>query len=157
MEEWTLSPSHFLDWLLLSFTWFFFPPVIELKMVYLSISINPLVGSNLGGVLLAASRHISISPGIGRKQIWQSSLAGGSLNSASSCSSAARRLHSILWVAQCFLWPVASRYLTSIHDLHVLRLMPTPSTPQSAQQAAGADLAHPTGHVPPSSSVPFDQ
>ena len=48
-------------WLLLSFTWFFFPPDIELKMVYLSISINPLVGSNLGGVLLAASRHISIS------------------------------------------------------------------------------------------------
>ena len=41
-----------------------------------------------------------ISPGIGRKQMGQSSLAGGSLNSDSSCSSAARRLHAFLCFVQ---------------------------------------------------------
>ena len=75
-----------------------------------------------------------------QEAIGQSSLASGYLNSASSCSSAAGSLHSILWVAQCFLWHVALQYLTSIHDLHLLRLTPTPLTPQLAQQAAGADL-----------------
>ena len=40
------------------------------------------------------------STGIGRKQMGQSSLAGGSLNSASSRSSAARCLQSFLCVGQ---------------------------------------------------------
>ena len=71
--------------------------------------------------------------GIGRKQMGQSSLAGGSLNSTSSCSSAACCLHSALCVDQCFRWQSALQYLTSIHDLHVLRLTP-PSTPHSEQQ-----------------------
>ena len=81
------------------------------------------------------------------------------MNSASSCT-----LQQVVCIrsygspnASFGLWHVASQYLTTIHDSHVLRLMPTPSMPQSAQQAADADLAHPTGHVPPSSSVPFDQ
>ena len=78
------------------------------------------------------TQHINLN-GIGRKQMGQSSFAGGSLKSASSRSSAVRRLHSFLCVAQCFFWQTALQYLTLIHDLHTLRLTP-PSSPHSAQQ-----------------------
>jgi hypothetical protein len=64
----------------------------------------------------------------------QSSLAGGSLNRASSRSSAARCLHNCLCFGHCFLWQSALQYLTSIHDLHALRLTTPPSLPHSAQQ-----------------------
>lgn len=64
-----------------------------------------------------------------------SSVAGGSLNRATSCSSAACCLHSILCFVQLFFWHAVVQYLTSIHDLHVLRLtMPPSSLPHSAQQ-----------------------
>ena len=62
-----------------------------------------------------------------------SSLAGGSLNRASSRSSAARTLQIFLWVAQWFFWQIALQYLTCMHDMHALRLTP-PSLPHSAQQ-----------------------
>ena len=76
-----------------------------------------------------------IFDGIGRKQIGQSSLGGGSLNSASSRSSAALILQSCLCFGQCFFWHSALQYLTCIHDLHVFRLTPPPaSLPHSAQQ-----------------------
>ena len=64
----------------------------------------------------------------------QSSLAGGTLKRASSRSSAARCLHAGLCVGQWFAWHAAAlQYLTSMHDLHTLRLAP-PATPLSAQQ-----------------------
>jgi hypothetical protein len=72
--------------------------------------------------------------GIGRKQMRQSSFGGGSLKRASSCNSAARCLHGFLCFGQWFCWHLRLQYLTSIHDLHALRLTPSPSsTPQSAQ------------------------
>ena len=61
-------------------------------------------------------------------QIGHSSFGGGSLKRASSCSSAARFLHSFLCLGQCALWHVTSQCLTSLHGLHVLRL--SPSLPQ---------------------------
>ena len=65
----------------------------------------------------------------------QSSLAGGSLNSALSHISAARSLHSFLCFGQWFFWQLALQYLTTIHDLHALSLItPPPSPPHSAQQ-----------------------
>ena len=45
-------------------------------------------------------QHINFD-GIGMKQMGQSSFGGGSLNSASSRSSAARSLHGILCFGQC--------------------------------------------------------
>jgi len=74
--------------------------------------------------------------GIGRKQIGQSSLAGGSLNSASSRSSAARNI-CILFVR----WPVILLAVSiAIPDKHtrLARLetsAPRNATPQSAQPA----------------------
>jgi len=64
-----------------------------------------------------------------------SSFGGGSLKRASSCNSAARCLHGFLCFGQWFRWHVGLQYLTSIHDLHALRLMPSPfsSVPQLAQ------------------------
>jgi hypothetical protein len=74
----------------------------------------------------------------------QSSLAGGSLNSASSRSSTARILQSFLCFGQCFLWHVAPQYLIVIHSLHVLRLTP-PSSPHSAQQLVVIDIVNRAG------------
>ena len=68
----------------------------------------------------------------------QSSFGGGSLNSASSRSSATRCLHAALCLGQCFFWHSALQYLAAIHDLHILRLAPpslSSSLPHSAQPA----------------------
>ena len=60
----------------------------------------------------------------------QSSLAGGSLKRSSSCNSAAHCLHGFLCFGQCFhfRWLLGLQYLTSIHNLHALRLKPPPSS-----------------------------
>ena len=71
--------------------------------------------------------------GIGRKQIGESSFDGGSLNNASSRSSAARCY--IVFCASTNDSHVGLQYLTSIHDLHALRIIVSPpSSPHSAQQ-----------------------
>ena len=64
--------------------------------------------------------------GIRRKQIGQSSLGGGSLNSSISCNSAARSAASLICSSHCFLclclcfFFAALQYFTWLHLLHIL-------------------------------------
>ena len=65
------------------------------------------------------------SIGKGRKHIGQSARGGGSLNKASSCSSATRLSQAFLCFDRCFFLHAALQYLTILHLLHLLRLPPS--------------------------------
>ena len=72
--------------------------------------------------------------GIGRKQIGQPSFGGGSLNSASSYSSVARRLHKYFFMLRPMI-PLSIGVTILDEHTRLTCLETNPSSPQSAQQA----------------------